>query len=67
MLVLSTAALTTGDGTVTHFVYQLMDRIGSPVIPIFAVMTLVTGFALSVATPWGLLRHWFTFSCWPAP
>jgi hypothetical protein len=59
MLVLSAAALTTGDGTVTHFVYQLMHRIGSPVIPIFAVITLVTGFALSVATPWGLLRHWW--------
>ena len=59
MLVLSAAALTTDDGTVMHFVYQLMDRIGSPVIPIFAVTTLVTGFALSVATPWGLLRHWW--------
>jgi uncharacterized membrane protein len=59
MLVLSSAALTTDDGTIPRFVYRLMDQIGSPVIPIVAVATLVTGLALSVATPWGLLRHWW--------
>jgi uncharacterized membrane protein len=59
MLVLSSAVLTTDDGTIPRFVYRLMDQTGSPVIPIVAVATLVTGLALSVATPWGLLRHWW--------
>jgi hypothetical protein len=59
MLVLSAAALTADEGTVPGFLYRLMEPIGSPVIPIFAVVTLVTGLALSVATRWGLLRHWW--------
>ncbi|HZS21367.1 MAG TPA: hypothetical protein VFA63_10305 [Pseudonocardiaceae bacterium] len=59
MLVLSAAALTTDGGPSPHFPYQLMDQIASPMIPITAVATLVTGVALSVATPWGLLRHWW--------
>ena len=59
MLVLSLSAVTAGDGKIPDFLYQLMEQIGSPVIPIFAVTTLVTGLALSIATPWGLLRHWW--------
>jgi uncharacterized membrane protein len=59
MLVLSTAALTADGGTSPRFPYQLMDEIATPMIPIVAVATLVTGLALSVATPWGLLRHWW--------
>jgi hypothetical protein len=59
MLVLSTAALTAEGPTSPRFPYQLMDEIATPVIPIVAVATLVTGLALSVATPWGLLRHWW--------
>lgn len=59
MLVLSAAAMTTDGGTSPRFPYRLMDQIASPMIPIVAVATLVTGVALSVATPWGLLRHWW--------
>jgi hypothetical protein len=58
MLVLSGAASTAGDETVRRSFYRLMEQIGSPVIPIFAVATLVTGLALSIATPWGLFRRW---------
>ena len=59
MLVLSLAAVTAGDGKIPDFLYQLMEQIGSPVIPIFALTTLVTGLALSIATPWGLIRRWW--------
>jgi hypothetical protein len=58
MLVLGVSAATTGEVTLATAAYGFLDRIGS-VIPAFAVATLLTGIVLSVATPWGLIRHYW--------
>jgi hypothetical protein len=59
MLTLAITAATAADPTFVIACYAMMDRIGGAVIPVFAVGTLATGIALSVATPWRLLHHWW--------
>jgi hypothetical protein len=59
MLTLSITAATAADPRFSIACYAMMDRIGGAVIPVFAVGTLATGIALSVATPWRLLHHWW--------
>ncbi len=59
MLTLGVTAATAADPGFAVACYAMMERLGGPVIPIFAVATLVTGIALSVATPWRLFDHWW--------
>ncbi|MGH8930620.1 MAG: DUF2269 domain-containing protein [Egibacteraceae bacterium] len=59
MVVLGVSAATTGEATLVAAAYGFMAQIGGTVIPGFAVATLLTGVVLSVATPWGLIRHYW--------
>ncbi|MGH3787045.1 MAG: hypothetical protein ACRDRG_10950 [Pseudonocardiaceae bacterium] len=59
MLTLGITAATAADPRFAVACYAMMERFGGPVIPIFAVATLVTGVALAVATPWRLLHYWW--------
>lgn len=59
MLVLGITALTAATAMPPETIHRVMDLIGGTVIPPLAVATLLTGFALSLLTPWGLLRHWW--------
>jgi hypothetical protein len=59
ILTLEITAATASDSAFSVACYTMMGRIDTPVIPLFAVATLVTGIALSVATPWRLLHHWW--------
>lgn len=59
MLVLGTTARTAGSGGLAQAFYRSMDLIGGAVIPPLAVATLATGFALSLLTQWGIVRHWW--------
>lgn len=59
MLVLGLDAATARDATLMVATYALMDRLGTAVIPVFAVSTILTGVALSTVTPWGLAQHYW--------
>ncbi len=59
MVVLAVSAATTGEATLVAAAYGFMARIGGAIIPGFAIATLLTGVVLSVATPWGLIRHYW--------
>lgn len=65
MLVLGTTAATAATaataeaGASPEAAHGLMALIGGTVIPPLAVATLLTGLALSLLTPWGLVRHWW--------
>ena len=57
MLVLGVAAAITDEAPLAAAGHSLMARVGTAIIPAFAIATLGTGIVLSVATPWGLFRH----------
>ncbi|MBW0106528.1 hypothetical protein [Pseudonocardia sp. KRD291] len=57
MLVLPAALLLGGAGAQTVFVLGVMDVVGGTMIPFVAVGTVLTGVALGLGTPWGLVRH----------
>lgn len=59
MLTLGATAQTTAATGQVAGTYRLMARLGGAVIPPMAVATLATGLALSLLTPWGLVRHWW--------
>ena len=59
MLVLGITAHTARSAGLSQATYRSMDLIGGTVIPPLAVATLVTGLALSLLTPWGIVRHWW--------
>lgn len=59
MLALGVTARTAASMELAEVTYRLMARIGGIVIPPMAVATLLSGLALSLLTPWGLLRHWW--------
>jgi hypothetical protein len=59
MLTLGTSAATASYPMFALACYTMMERIGGAVIPFFAVVTLLTGIVLSVATPWQLLQYWW--------
>lgn len=59
MLTLGVTAQTTGAAGQAVATYRLLARLGGAVIPPIAVATLATGLALSLLTPWGLVRHWW--------
>jgi hypothetical protein len=59
MLVLGMSAAMSGEPALAGAAYGFMDGIGARVIPGFAIATLLTGIVLSVATPWGLIKHYW--------
>ena len=58
MLTLGLSAVLTTDPLFALVSYTIMERFGVA-IPVFAIGSILTGVALSVATAWGLLRHWW--------
>jgi hypothetical protein len=64
MLTLAITAATAADPTFVIACYAMMGRIGGAVIPVFAVGTLVTGIALSVATRGGCSTTGGSSSSW---
>jgi hypothetical protein len=58
-LALGVAAVTTTDTTLVRGVYMAMDWAAWVVLVPLAVASLVTGVVQSLATKWGLLRHYW--------
>lgn len=59
MLVLGITASTATTGVPPETTYRVMHLLGGTATPPLAVATLLTGVALSLLTPWGLVRHWW--------
>lgn len=57
VLALVTAGWLGGAGPVT--VYPAAHLLGTALLLPLALLALVTGVALGLLTPWGLLRHWW--------
>jgi hypothetical protein len=57
-LVLAIAGLASQDAQNVRSAYVAMDMIGWFIIVPFSFVALLTGFALALATPWGLFRHY---------
>ncbi|ALE75693.1 hypothetical protein AD006_06750 [Pseudonocardia sp. EC080610-09] len=55
MLVLPASVLVQGAGA--GFAVPAMALVGNGIIPFFAVGTVLTGAALGIGTPWGLVRY----------
>lgn len=58
-LALTVAGLTSQDAQMVRVVYLAAQPITRFVIVPFALAALVTGFIQSLATPWGLFRHYW--------
>ena len=58
-VVLAVTAATTPSPQVRRVAYQLIDRIDTALVIPLAFTTLIGGVLVSLATPWGLLRHWW--------
>lgn len=61
-LALVVAAMTSEDALPLRVAWLAMELIGWYVIVPFALASLLTGFAMSLATPWGLFRHYWVLS-----
>ena len=58
-LVLAVTALTTGAPDLSRACYQLINRLDFALVIPLAFAALATGLLSSLATKWGLLRHWW--------
>lgn len=58
-VVLAVTGATTSSAEVRRVAYGLIDRIDVALVIPLAFTTLVGGVLVSVATPWGLVRHWW--------
>ena len=58
MLTLGLSAALAADAGFAAACYAMMDRFGVA-IPVFAIGSVLTGAGLSLATRWGLVRHWW--------
>ena len=58
-LALAIAGLTSEDPTIIRAAYLSMGLIASFVIVPLSLAALLTGLVQSLATPWGLFRHWW--------
>ena len=58
-LALAIAGLTSQDPHIIRAAYLSMGLIASFVIVPLSLAALLTGLVQSVATPWGLFRHWW--------
>ena len=61
-LALVVAAMTSEDAQPLRAAWLAMELIGWYVIVPLALASLVTGFVMSLATPWGLFRHYWVLS-----
>lgn len=65
LLTLGITAYTTGDPSLTEAAYRAMKVFADWLLAPVAVVTLVSGLALSLGTPWGLARHrWVWIKFW---
>lgn len=58
-VVLAVTGATTSSAEVRRVAYGLIDRIDVALVIPLAFITLAGGILVSVATPWGLVRHWW--------
>lgn len=58
-LALGVAATTSVDAGRIRALWVALEIVGWAVIVPFAVAALLTGLVVSLASPWGLLRHWW--------
>lgn len=58
-LFLGISAVATSRGDLADAYYVTMDRLVNNLMPAAAIATLATGLLLSLATKWGLLRHYW--------
>ena len=58
-LVLAVTALHTADDAAMRSLYVAMEVLGRAVLVPLAAVSLVTGLAQSLGTPWGLFKHWW--------
>jgi hypothetical protein len=58
-LVLEIVAGSTGDLSLARAGFVFASALDRELFPQAAVMTLVTGVVLSLATPWGLFKYWW--------
>ena len=61
-LALVVAAMTSEDAQPLRAAWLAMELIGWYVIVPLALASLLTGFVMSLATPWGLFRHYWVLS-----
>lgn len=61
MLLLSVVGLLEGESARGDHVYELMHLMDLALVIPFVLASIVTGIALSLATSWGLVRHWWVF------
>ena len=61
-LALVVAAMTSEDAQPLRAAWLAMESIGWYVIVPLALASLLTGFVMSLATPWGLFRHYWVLS-----
>ena len=61
-LALVVAAMTSQDAQPLRAAWLAMELIGWRVIVPLALASLLTGFVMSLATPWGLFRHYWVLS-----
>src|SRR3970040_255657 len=61
-LALVVAAMTREDAQSLRAAWLAMELIGWYVIVPLALASLLTGFVMSLATPWGLFRHYWVLS-----
>lgn len=58
-LALGLAAAATADAATVRAVWVALEFLGWAVIVPLALGALLTGLLMSLASPWGLLRHWW--------
>ena len=56
-LALAVTVATTTDPLLQHSVYRVLEVIGTVVLLPISASAFLTGVALSLGTPWGLVRH----------
>ncbi|HEY5822460.1 MAG TPA: hypothetical protein VIT20_10820 [Propionibacteriaceae bacterium] len=61
-LVLAVTGATTGSAEVRRVSYALIDQIDVYLVIPLAFTTLIGGIVVSLATPWGLIRHWWVLA-----
>jgi len=62
MTVLAATALPTSDASMRLQVYRMMHLFDLTVVIPAVVLSILTGVALALCTPWGLTRHWWVLT-----
>jgi uncharacterized membrane protein len=61
MLLLSLVGLVEGETALGGHVYELMHLMDLALVIPFVLASIISGIALSLATSWGLTKHWWVF------